>query len=278
MFLNHLANNAKVETQLKFIKQFSLHLNEESFFLKLHQSKIFKIKLMSLTKFLLFIIPVFFSFQDKEQSHKNLFRFKADFTIKEKLADGKAQLTMGKVYYDKRNEKIVYQIKFPEKAIWVIDDKNLNLIIDEHLVKKEKNTILLGNSIFYLFLTDNLSDYGLNDSPYKISKSEKKDSVDVITWVTKKSNKNELKGKIILSIQQNKLIELLTYSVKNELESKSIFNNYSIINGNYFPSEIIKITYQDNKNLEDYQVTNYSNIFIDAIGEDDIYNFTLPKK
>jgi hypothetical protein len=233
---------------------------------------------MSLTKILFFIIPIFFSFQEKKQLSKNQFRFKADFTIKEKKSDGKAQLTMGKIYYDERNKKIIYQIKFPEKAIWVMDDKNLYLIIDEHLVKKEKNNILLGNSIFNLFLTGNLANYGLSDSPYKISKTEKEDSTDVVTWIPKKSNKNELYGKIILSSLQNKLLELMTYNPKIELESKSIFNNYSIINGHFFPNEIIKITYQDNKGSEDYELTSYSHISVNSIGEDDIYNYEIPKK
>lgn len=233
---------------------------------------------MTLTKFIFILFSFLFSFQDKEQPQKNQFRFKADFSIKEKMANGKSQLTLGKVYYDKRNGKIVYQIKFPEKAIWVVDDKNLNLIIDGHLVKKEKNTVLLGNSIFNLFLMNNLADYGLNDSPYIISKTEKEDSTVLITWVPKKSNKNEMIAKITLSTQQNKLIELATYNMKNELESKSIFKNYTIINDGYFPNEIIKINYLDNQGLEDYQLTSYSNILVDAIGDDDLYNFSLPKK
>lgn len=233
---------------------------------------------MWFTKLFFYIFPIVFFLSEKKQSGKPLSRFKADFSIKEKKSDGKSQLTMGKVYYNERNNKMVYQIKFPEKAIWVVDDKNLYLIIDAHLVKKEKNNNLLGNSILTLFLTNNLTDFGLSDSPYKISKTEKKDSTDVITWIPKKNNTNELYGKIILSSLQNKLLELLTYNSKNELESKSIFNNYSIINGHYFPNEIINITYQDNKGAEDYQLTSYSHVSVNSIGEDDIYNYEIPKK
>lgn len=106
-------------------------------------------------------------------SGQQFYRLKADFSIKEKLADGTSQLIMGKVYYDKVSEKIVYDISFPEPEVWVLQDTSFFRLKNRQLLDRKRSFLIPESSFFHFTLTGQLSDFGLKDSPYKIEQVEK---------------------------------------------------------------------------------------------------------
>jgi hypothetical protein len=104
---------------------------------------------------------------------QHYFRMKADFSIKEKFSDGKMALTMGTVYYDRTHKKLVYDVKFPEKEQWVILDTVFYKIKDDKVVLKQFIPMLPSATIFESALANNLDNFGLENSFYKLQNVEK---------------------------------------------------------------------------------------------------------
>lgn len=227
----------------------------------------FKIKHTLLVIFLLFFSP-FTNFAQQ------FFRIKADFSIKEKAADGKERLTMGQVYYDKTAKKVVYSVKFPEKETWVVIDTLLYRIVNKQV--KEVHTIpaIAEFSIFHLALNGGIADYGLKKSFYTIKKVEKENDMVLTTWNAPEKF-SKMFGKIIMSQKNKRLFGVVFFSAKDSLLSKQFFKSYTNVNGLDFPSEIVQIAYI--RNTENYQITTYKNIIVDDLKEDNMYNYRLLK-
>lgn len=204
-------------------------------------------------------------------------RITCDFSIKEKRADGKTQLTMGKVFYDQKIKQIVYQIKFPEKEIRIVTEKYFYVIINGKLEKKEKNEVLPERSIFHLSLTNTMENYGLKSSAYKYqSTTDEEDGTHVSTWLPAKKNDN-LYGKIMVSQKGTFIDGIILYNSKQELTKKCFYKDYIDVNHVFFPKSLIEISYLNNKE-EDYQLTTYSNVKVDDEQENEMYGYRLPEK
>jgi hypothetical protein len=57
--------------------------------------------------------------------------------------------------------------------------------------------------------------------------------------------------------------------------SKHIFHKYTNIKGLGFPTEIVRIYYNSNK--EQYELSTYRNIKINETGNDEYYNYQIPE-
>jgi hypothetical protein len=205
---------------------------------------------------------------------QQFFRIKADFSIKEKLANGQSQLMMGSVFYDRTSNKIVYKIKFPKPETWIIQDTSINKLSGGKLLSKQRSFFDPKQSIFHHALMGQLANYGLKNSVYNVVNVEKEGNKIVTTWLPDAALKKKL-GKIKLAQQNKELFGLVFYSPLNEVLSKQFFTKYANIKGCNFPSKITQITYL--KTGANFQETTYKNIIIDAPNEDDIYNSLIPK-
>jgi len=217
--------------------------------------------------FILFFIPQIIFAQD-------FFRIKADFSIKTKLPDGKQYLTMGTVYYDKTVRTTVYQIRFPEKEIWVNKDTNMYKIIDNKIISRQSVPAVIEFSIFHLTLNGNLADYGLKKTSFTIEKTEKDKGMVITTWKPPANFAKRL-GKIMVSNQDKKLQGIIFFNPAGTIISKQFFKKYFNSNGLEFPSEIVQINYTNGK--EGYELTTYSKILVNDLNEENIYNYRLPK-
>lgn len=226
-----------------------------------------QMKLLAILSFLL--LP----FMMKGQSDL-YYRIKVDFTVKEKSNDGKSGLTMGQIYFDKNKKNIVYNVKFPEKVMWVYNDTVM------HVVKgnvKEKKTIIPGfvdYSIFNLTLNNSLKDYGLKKSYIFEQKEVMKDQDMVISvWKPKKEFAKVL-GNVKVSVKNNRLYGVIIYNPAGQMIGKQIFTEYMQAGGIEFPAEIISYTYNNNIELSKQLIT-YKNIKINQRDEDYFYNYTV---
>ncbi len=206
---------------------------------------------------------------------QQFFRIKADFSIKQKKANGESTLIMGKVYYDKNAQKIIYINTFPKKETDVLIDTVLYSIIDNKIISKNSTFFTYKYSIFHLALIGNLSTFGLDGSVYKLVKTEKEKDLVITTWQADGKAKEKL-GKIILSTKNKKLYGVVVFDNKNKIVMKQFFKNFVNVNGMDFPSEITQISYNAS-GKESYGITTYKNIVVDDIKDDNIYNFALPK-
>jgi len=206
------------------------------------------------------------------------FRMKAEFSIKEKHPDGKMSLTMGSVYYDKSARKLVYQIRFPEKETWVISDTVFNRIVNGKLITRQFIPMLPSSTLFDFALSNNLNNFGLENSFYK-AKDTRKDADQVITtWVPDERVKKAF-GNVVISRKNNQLYGIAFYSPKDELLKKQIFKGYIRASGISFPQEITEIIYKIEANgakSKGTKISTFKNLVVNDPNENNIYNFPVP--
>lgn len=203
------------------------------------------------------------------------YRVRADFSIKEKSTDGRSSLTMGEVFFDKMKNKIVYNIRFPEKEMWLFQDTLMFKIQGDKVEKSQLMPGFIDFSIFNLSLNHNLKDYGLKKSIYSVKSVVKEDNMVISTWAPQKEYAKIL-GEVKISVVDNKLYGVVFYNPKKVMIGKQLFTQYFTINSFEFPTEIVNFSYNEN-GQEIHQITTYKNIKVNNWDED-TYNYTIPRK
>lgn len=202
-------------------------------------------------------------------------RVEANVSIKTKYENGKGSLEMGKIYYDKRNKKLVYDFNFPEKQTIVIGDTSISVIKNGVMIGQNKIMSLLESTLFNVILSGELSNYGLRGNAiYKISKIEKDKGLVITTWTPIKKNKTM--GDVLVSTKGKDLNGVVTFNAEGKIVSKQLFGQYIVVSGLKFPTEITQIVYQENKTI--YQVTTFKQIVVNSMQNEKYYNYTLPRK
>lgn len=209
---------------------------------------------------------------------QQFYRVKADLSVKEKLPNGNYRLTVGKAYYDKVYQKLVYRLTFPDKETLVIQDTTMYQIDKNNKLKSTSRTVIVGEfTIFHLALSGKLTNYGLakDNNLYKILKVEKKDNQVITTWTPKEERFKKFMGNIIMANIGKRLDAIVFYDEKGKIVSKQYFKNYTNVKGVEFPQEVTQMNYQaDGKTA--IQQTTYKNIIIDQNDEDEIYRYRVP--
>lgn len=211
---------------------------------------------------------------------QKFYRFKAEVSIKDKLANGTYRLTMGKVYYDKIYKKVVYQLKFPRKETMVVQDTTMYTLGENNKLIGSSRTVLIPEfTVFHLALTNQLSNYGLkagqDQSVYKVGKVEKTDKGVLTTWIPVDDRLKKLFGDIKMLKKGKRLDAMIFYDAKGKIVSRQFFKNYINVKGVEFPQEVTMISY-DFEGKKNIQLTTYKNIEIDQNDEDDMYRYRIP--
>jgi hypothetical protein len=233
------------------------------------------LKIKKITSVLLFI-SVFASGLNAQK----FYRFKAEVSIKDKLANGTYRLTMGKVYYDKIYKKVVYQLKFPKKETMVVQDTTMyTLDAADKLLNSSRTVLIPEFTVFHLALTNQLSNYGLKGGEeqqvYKIGKVEKTDKGVLTTWVPAEEGLKKLFGDIKMLKKGKRLDAMIFYDAKGKIVSRQFFKKYVNVKGVEFPQEVTMMSY-DFEGKRNLQLTTYKNIEIDQNGEDNMYRYRIP--
>jgi hypothetical protein len=202
-------------------------------------------------------------------------RVEASVSIKTKYENGKGTLEMGKIYYDKKNKKLIYDFSFPEKQTIALFDTTISVIKNGLLIDKQKIAPLLQSTLFNIILEGELQNYGLRNNPiYKVVKIEKDRDLVISTWEFKGKNKGL--GNILISNKGKDLNGVVFLNPKGEVISKQLFSQYILVSGIRFPTEITQIIIQEKKQI--YQVTTFKNIVVNSLQNAKFYNYILPRK
>jgi hypothetical protein len=201
------------------------------------------------------------------------FRIRTDFVIKAKSPTGEQQLTVGELFYDKNVKQIIYRVSFPEKEIWVQKDTLLYKIVDSKVVSKQHIPAGIEFSIYNLVLNGNLADYGLRKTRFKIKKVEKGDGSVISTWEPPAESKKYL-GDILLSNVNQQLNGIVFKNNAGEIITRQFFRNYIKVKGLLFPQEIVKENYVNGQKV--YELTTFTNILINDLSGENIYNYKIP--
>ncbi len=228
-----------------------------------------------------FIIPLILVLP-QEVLGQYFFRLKADFTVKEKSYDDVYRLVVGSVYYDLYHRKIVYDVQFPEKEVWVLSDTTIYLFKEGVLKERKKALMYPEFSVFHLALQGGLRDYGLKDHPVIKVKDIRKEGRNVIrTWKPTAEHRDNV-GDIVMSSKDHRLEAILFYNPQQRLMSRQFFNEYALVRGIEFPMEIVQFLYANpetrpqDPDAEMLVKTQYRNIQLNRSDEEYMYNYPVP--
>jgi hypothetical protein len=223
-------------------------------------------------KFLTFLffpgILLLLSFPAKSQF---FYRIECDISIKKKIQAGEGVLILGRVFYDKNIGKMVYDIRFPEKEIWVIKDTTLTIQKGETIDQIRSIDAYNESTIFHKILEGKLNNYGLEGTIYSIKNVTKDGEMVITTWAPASSRLNL--GQIFTSTVNGELHGVVFQNMEGEVIARQLFRNYTLVRGLRIPTEIVQVFYKPEG--EEYQVFSLSNIRINNPENESKYNYTI---
>lgn len=201
---------------------------------------------------------------------QHFYRIESDISIKTRVQGGQGSLTLGRVYYDKTIEKLVYDIRFPEREIWVLRDSLSLIYRNDNLHNSETVNPFTATTIFHKCLEGSLSDFGLRNTLYRIEKVEKEDNMVITTWIP--PSRSPGMGQVITSTVDNNLYGVIIKNPAGDILSRQLFANYRTVGGLKVPSEITQVIYRNEDEV--YQVITLDNIIINNFGNENLYNYS----
>lgn len=199
------------------------------------------------------------------------FRMSAEFTTKTKRTSGKSNLTKGKVFYDKYSKELIYDISFPEKEKWVIQDSQIYKLIDDSVYYTETIPSLNEFTVFHLSLNSNLAYFGLNQAMYSIGKVDKMGDLVVSYWNIPPQIQQMITT-IAVAQKDNRLHSVVIAGEDKMVHSKQFFKDYIQVGGFEFPGTIVQIVYDDNRK-ENYQVIEFENVILNDTKNENNYHY-----
>jgi hypothetical protein len=222
---------------------------------------------------LFFIFWVFVS--TTQISGQEYFRIEADFTLKIKKSDGNMNLTKGKVYYDKNYKELIYAVTFPQAETWAVKDTSLCKIRNNMLTERISIPSVNEFTVFHLSLNSGLQNFGLTNSAYRVNKVEKKGDLVLSYWKLPEKAGLTL-DYVIVAKKNNRLESVVWVGKESKIISRQFFRNYIRIDAFEFPGQIVQILY-DTNGRENYQVTDFKNVKVNSLGNEDKYRCMLLK-
>ena len=222
----------------------------------------------------LFYFLIIFSITLPSFSQQINYRLTADFSIKEKNTELSSVHT-GKIYYDLNTDIFVYNIYFPEKVDWVIHDTSFYTFKESVMESRVTIPKINSTNLIHLSLTASLYDYGLIESGlYKMEDVKNENDLIITTYSSIHPRLESKLGKIYISTKKGHL-HAIVFLNPNGVILKKIFIEKSVIKkGLFIPTEILEITYKDNK--ENYKITTFDNIILNEKINENFYNYSLP--
>lgn len=214
-----------------------------------------------------------FLYFNLNSSAQDYFRMSADFTTKVKPAEGKSNLTKGKIFYDKYSKVLIYDIHFPSKENWIIQNSRIYKIKNDSVFHTDEIPAINEFSIFHLSLNSSFTYYGLREANFSIAKVDKKDDM-VISYWNIPPQMQSIVGSIALAKKENSLYSVVMVGPENNILSKQFFKDYIKIGGFEFPGTIVQI-YYDEFQQESYQVMEFKNIVLNDTENEKNYRFRI---
>jgi len=222
--------------------------------------------------YLILLFSVVLGF-NRHSTAQDYFRMSADFTTKVKPVEGKMNLTKGKIYYDKYAQELIYDISFPSKEKWIVQDSKIYKITNDSVFFTEEIPSMNEFTVFHLALNSNLTYFGLDEAKFSISNIEKKGDL-VISYWNIPPHIQKMISTIAIAKKNNQLHSIVITGENNKILNKQFFKDYVQIGGFEFPGSIVQIFYDENNN-EEYQVMEFKNIELNDIENEENYHYQL---
>ncbi|MCG6187509.1 hypothetical protein [Maribellus maritimus] len=208
-------------------------------------------------------------------SAQDYYRMRADFTIKIKRAEGQSNLTKGTIYYDKYAKELIYDISFPSKEKWVVQDSRIYKIKSGETYFTEEIPSVNEFTVFHLALNSSLEYFGLKEANFAVDKVEKKGDLVISYWKIPMQIQKMISN-IALAKKGNQLHSVVIMGKNNQIINRQFFKDYIKIDGFEFPGTIVQIFYEENQQ-ENYQVMEFENIVLNDTENDSEYHYELER-
>jgi hypothetical protein len=219
------------------------------------------------------LLLFFFAAIGKPQAQE-YFRFKSEFSIKEKESDQeRGRLVMGTVYYDLKLHKTAYHIRFPEREQWLVRDTLMYRILADTLASQRIVAPVGEFSIFAMILSQQMTDFGLSKIGYTAGEVTQDGSQVLSRWLPPAQFKEHL-GAVVLAQEQKRLKAAAFYDSKDKLVSKFYFQDYELVEGLPVPGKVYQIFYRETG--EFVRIMALKNVAINQSDEENRYDFDIP--
>ncbi len=224
---------------------------------------------MHLIRFFILILPVCLFVKTSQAQY--YFRIECDISIKGKTGSGETSLVMGRVFYDRNINKLVYDLNFPEKETWVMRDTIVYVHRQGGLETTRGMEQFNQSTVFFKILEGQLNNYGLRGSTYTVEDVKRDGDLVITTWKPPSNSKTQ--DRIYTSTANDALYGVVITDPAGEIVSRQLFQKYTTVRGLRIPTEIIQVLYRGGS--EDYQVFTLSNIRINHQGNENMYNYPV---
>ena len=200
-----------------------------------------------------------------QQAH----RIKADYTVKSKtVGRDEAGLITGTVFYDLRIGRLIFDVTFPQKEIWVFIDSVQWIIRNDTLVQIKPSTIQPKLSVLHLSLNQQLNGFGLEQSGYSMTGVKTEDGLLISNWSAPLAARRKM-GQIALASRERQLNSVIFYHPDGRILRKQHFRKYQKFLGISIPTEVVDEIFEKDKKI--FQATEYKNIVINEQASDFYY-------
>lgn len=219
------------------------------------------------------LILIFFTSFVYNANSQSPFRVKADFSIKERSSDSnKGLLIVGKVLYDKNHDKLIYNITFPTKELWVFHDTLMYKINNDTILSKSKVLPFTSYSYFRLLLDQQLNDFGLSKGGYSPINVQQAEDQIVTTWQAPEQIRDFI-GQIKTTLREGLLYTISINNTEAVEIGKQYFVDYNNVNGLPIPHKIVQANYGEEVQIK--RILTFRNIIINDLDENDTYDPVL---
>jgi hypothetical protein len=208
------------------------------------------------------------------QAQSDFYRFRSDFSIKEKeTGKDQGRLITGTIFFDKNRHKTVYDIRFPEPEQWFVRDTFMYRIKSDTLLSQQMVPPVGEFSIFNLILSQQLNDFGLAKVGYTPGDIQQGGGQVISRWLPPEKL-NPYLGPVDLALENKRLTAAAFYDKDQKLISKFYFQDYTVHNSLPVPGKIYQIFYREAG--EFVRIMTLNNVIINQVDEDSTYDFELP--
>lgn len=205
---------------------------------------------------------------------QEFFRFKAEFSIKEKEKGAEqGRLIMGTVFFDKNLRKIAYDIRFPEPEQWLVHDTTLFRVAHDSLLSRQPVGQVSEYSLFNMILSQQLADFGLARAGYAPGEVRQEGSQTLSTWLPPEQLREYL-GPVVLAQENKRLTAIAFQSKDGTTAAKFYLQDYQIHDGLPVPGKVYQIFYRPQG--EFVRILALKNITVNSTDEDNRYDFPVP--
>lgn len=207
-------------------------------------------------------------------AQSDFYRFKSDFSIKEKdVGKEQGRLIMGTIYYDRFARKTAYHIRFPEPEQWLVRDTFMFRMQADTLVTQQIVPPVSEFSIFNMILSQQLNDFGLAKVGYTPGEVSQEGNQVISQWLPPEQFKAQL-GPVAIAQENKRLSAVAFYNEQNKLISKFYFQEYTLVEGLPVPGKVYQIYYREEG--EFVRLLTLKNAVINQADEDHRYDFEVP--